>query len=116
MAIRERQRWFLKEWRTHRGLTQQQLAERLETTKSVISALENGKQRWNQDIIELAAEALNCEPVDLIMRDPTAPDSIWSIWERVPATNRPLAIKTLEAFAGDRPSSNPQKQKKTGTR
>lgn len=109
MAIRERQRWFLKEWRTHRGLTQQQLADRLETTKSVISALESGKQRWNQDILELAAEALNCEPVDIIVRDPTAPESLWSVWERVPAANRPLAVKTLEAFTSEKP-------KKTGTK
>lgn len=116
MTIRERQRWFLKEWRTHRGLTQQQLADRLETTKSVISALENGKQRWNQDILELAAEALNCDPVDIIVRDPTAPESIWSIWDRVPQQMRPVAVKTLEAFAGDSPTSKPQKPKKTGTR
>jgi transcriptional regulator with XRE-family HTH domain len=109
MAIRERQRWFLKEWRTHRGLTQQQLADRLDTTKSVISALENGKQRWNQDIVELAAEALNCEPADLIVRDPTAPDAIWSIWERVPPQNRDLAARTLEAFTAPRSGKQSKK-------
>lgn len=103
MAIRERQRWFLREWRTFRQLTQQQLADRLETTKSVISALENGKQRWNQDILELAAEALNCDPVDIIVRDPTAPEPIWSIWERVPQQMRPVAAKQLEALATERP-------------
>lgn len=88
----------------------------METTKSVISALENGKQRWNQDIVELAAEALNCEPPDLIVRDPTAPEPIWSLWDRVPAVNRDLARKTLEAFAGARPDGQTQKSKKTGTK
>lgn len=116
MAIRERQRWFLKEWRTFRGLTQQQLADRLDTTKSVISALENGKQRWNQDILELAAEALNCDPVDIIVRDPTAPEPIWSIWDRVPPSNRSLAAKTLEAFAGDTPMKGASRPKKTASK
>jgi transcriptional regulator with XRE-family HTH domain len=112
MAIRERQRWFLKEWRTHRGLTQQQLADRLETTKSVISALENGKQRWNQDLVELAAEALNCEPADLIVRDPTAPEPIWSIWDRVPAANRSMAVKALEVSVAPPPAPAAQKARK----
>ena len=111
MAIRERQRWFLKEWRTFRGLTQQQLADRLETTKSVISALENNKQRWNQDIVEMAADALGCEPVDLIIRNPLAPDPIWTIWDRVPPQNRDLAAKTLEAFTAAKATKT---AKKTG--
>ncbi len=99
MNKRERTRWFLKEWRKHRGLTQQQLADRVETTKSVISTLENGGQRWNQDLVEALAEALSCDPVDLLIRDPSAPEPIWSIWDRVPAVNRDQALRVLEAMA-----------------
>ena len=107
MLKRERARWFLREWRKHRHLTQDQLASRLETSKSWISELETGKRRWNQDVLELLADALNCEPADLIMRDPTAPNAIWSIWERIPPARRELAIKSLEVFA--------EPEKKTGT-
>lgn len=107
MLKRERSRWFLREWRKHRHLTQDQLAARLETSKSWISELENGKRRWNQDVLELLADALNCDPADLIMRDPTAPDPIWSIWDRIPLARRDLAMKSLEVFADP--------AKKTGT-
>jgi transcriptional regulator with XRE-family HTH domain len=35
---------FLREWRQLKRLTQDELAERLNTSKSVISELENGKK------------------------------------------------------------------------
>ena len=81
MPIRDRQKWFLKEGRTHRGLSQEKLAERIGVFKGDISNLEKGKRRYNQDILEALADALECEPADLIMRNPTDPESIWSIWE-----------------------------------
>lgn len=98
MLKNTRSRWYLREWRKHFGLTQQQLADRMETSKSVISEWETGKKRWNQDMLEALADALGCEPADLIMRDPTAPASIWSIWDRVPEAKRADAIRVLEAF------------------
>lgn len=81
MPTKPRQRWFLKEWRKHKGLSQEKLAERLGIHKGDISNLEKGKRRYNQDILEALADALECEPADLIMRDPTEPESIWSLWD-----------------------------------
>lgn len=72
-------RTFFQEWRKYRGLTQDQLAERLETTKSAISKMENGTSRYNQSSLEAWAQALSCEPADLISRPPPndgAPKSI----------------------------------------
>lgn len=43
-------RWFLREWRDHFGLTQEQLAERMDTTRGQVNKLENGKQRMNDDL------------------------------------------------------------------
>jgi len=98
MTGRARQHWFLREWRKHRGYTQERLAEMIGTSKAHISNLESGKRQYTQELIELFAEALRCEPADLIVRDPTKPDSIWSIWDQIPASDRPHALRALSAF------------------
>jgi transcriptional regulator with XRE-family HTH domain len=86
-------------------LSQQQLADRLESSKGYISDLERGVRRYNQDLLEALAYALMCDPADLLMRDPTKEDAIWSIWESVPETDRPKVIEMIKVFSG----------KKTGT-
>ena len=97
--------FYLKQWRLYRGLSQQQLADRLESSKGYISDLERGVRRYNQDLLEALAYALMCEPADLLMRDPTKEEAIWSIWESVPETDRPKVIEMIKVFSG----------KKTGT-
>lgn len=98
MAKGQNQRWFLRAWRKHRGYTQEKLAEMVGTSVGYISDLEKGKRRYNQDLLEALATALNCEPADLIMRDPTMPESIWTIWDQIPETDRAVAIRALEGF------------------
>lgn len=93
-----KQRHFIKEWRKHRGLNQEQLAERMGVTQSFVSKIENGKQSPDLAFIALAAEVLRCEPADLIMRDPTAPDAIWSIWEQLDAPARDQVVKIATTF------------------
>lgn len=45
--------------RAHVGLTQQELAERMDTTKSVISRIESGQHRSGTDTLRRLAEALD---------------------------------------------------------
>lgn len=101
-------RHFIKQWRIHRGLTQDQLADRVGYDRTHVSKIEKGKRRYDQPFLEAVAEALNCTPADLIMRDPTAPGALWSIWDQIAPVDRPkaeeVATKVLEAF-----------KKKTGT-
>lgn len=99
--------FFLREWRIHRNLTQQRLADRVSLSKPFISEMERGKKGYSQETLEALAEALMCEPVDLIMRDPTSPDPIWSVWDRVPQAKKNQALLVLAAFADD--------SKKSGT-
>jgi transcriptional regulator with XRE-family HTH domain len=70
--LRRPARVYLQEWIEYRGLTAEQLAGRLETSKSVVSKLMTGKQRYNQDWLEAIAYALDCE-VQQLYRPPTAP-------------------------------------------
>lgn len=55
---------YFAEWRDHRGLTQEQLAARVGTTKGAVSKLENGRSLFNQSSLEAWADALACEPGD----------------------------------------------------
>ena len=89
---------FIKAWRKHRGLSQDQLAERISLSQATIARVERGDIAYTQPVLEAIAEALACEPADLIMRDPSQPGSIWSIWDQIPVQNREQAAKVLEAF------------------
>ncbi len=95
-----KQRWFLKEWRKHRGYSQQRLADMLETSKGYISDLENGNRPYNQDFLERLSDALMCTPADLIMRDPSQPDLIYSIWETLSPVERVQAAAVIKAIKG----------------
>lgn len=64
---------YFREWREFRGLSQEALAEKLGTNKSGVSKIENGQNYYNQSSLEAWADALGCEPSDLISRPPPAP-------------------------------------------
>lgn len=83
-----RQRWFLKEWRKKRGYSQERLAEIIGSSKGYISELESGKRRYNQELLESLADALSCEPGDLIVRDPSDPAGLWSIYDALSPSQR----------------------------
>lgn len=102
MGMSNARPFYLKQWREYRGLSQQRLADRMETSKGYISDLERGKRRYNQDLLEALAEALMCEPADLLMRDPSDPSGIWSIWDQVPVTERPRIVAAIRALVGDK--------------
>jgi transcriptional regulator with XRE-family HTH domain len=93
-------RHFIKEWRKHRGLTQEQLAERIGIARSYLTKIERGDRRYDQPFLEAAADALRCEPSDLIVRDPTATESIWSLWETLTPPQRLQAVAVLKAIKG----------------
>ncbi len=91
---------YIREWRKHRDLTQEQLAERIGIARSYLTKIETGKRRYDQPFLEAAAYALRCEPGDLIMRDPTDPEGIWSLWERLEPPERIRAVAVLRALTG----------------
>ena len=67
-------RLFIAEWRVHMGLTQQQLADRLETTHVTISRWETRKRQPNLSAQEAIAEALGIDVTDL-RRHPNQPSA-----------------------------------------
>jgi transcriptional regulator with XRE-family HTH domain len=101
---KRRRRTFIKAWRVFRNLTQEQLAERLRTTKANISRVETGNQGYTQDFLEACAEALGTDVANLLMRDPSHPDAIWSIWEKAKPAERAMIVDIAKTVT-----------KKTGT-
>jgi transcriptional regulator with XRE-family HTH domain len=99
-----KQRHFIREWRKFRGYTQEQLAEMVGVDRTYVSKIEKGAhekkggKRYDQPFLEAAAVALQCEPADLIMRDPSQPGSIWSIWDQIAPPDRETAARVLEGF------------------
>lgn len=109
--IRQRQKWYLLEWRKHRELTQPKLGERIGKSKNYISELEHGAP-YNQDLLEALAEALDCEVWELLHRNPLLPDpvgidSIAETIRRIPIDERERALRAaqnmLETFAAPPP-------------
>jgi transcriptional regulator with XRE-family HTH domain len=80
----------IRQWREYRGLTQDDLAERLETSKASISRIETGEQAYTQDFLEACADALRTDPASLLMRDPTDDEAVWSIWDKAKIGERQM--------------------------
>jgi transcriptional regulator with XRE-family HTH domain len=85
-------RTFIKQWRKHRGLTLETLGERIDMTASHLSMLENGKRAYTQETLEALADALQTDVASLLMRNPTDPDAIWSIWDHAKPGERRLIV------------------------
>jgi len=96
-------KFFLKEWREHRGMTQQQLADATGRTKGYISNIERGENRYNEDLLEELAAALECESWELLGKDPSKPakadSSLALLWEHVPEDNKPQVMEIVKTFA-----------------
>jgi transcriptional regulator with XRE-family HTH domain len=85
-------RTFIRQWREHRGLNQEQLAERLEMTQSHLSMLENSRRGYTQETLEAIAEALQTDVASLLMRNPSEGDAIWSIWDHAKPGERKMIV------------------------
>ena len=72
---------FLLEWREYRGLTQEQLATAAGVSVATVSQLERGKHGFTNSVWGQLAKALGCSPVDLLLLNPSRPDSFWALFQ-----------------------------------
>lgn len=98
--FKKRRRIFVSEWRKHRGLTQEQLAERVGWSVSNVSQLEQGRQGYSQEGLEALADALNCDPGQLLNVNPMKSEGIWSLWETAKPGERDLIINLARQVVG----------------
>lgn len=98
MSRKQHQRSFLKEWRKHRGYTQDRLSEMTGLSKPFISQIETGKRQYTQELLELFANALACSAADIIVRDPTDPDGLWSIYDQLEPVQRRQVVEIAKTL------------------
>lgn len=84
---------YFREWREWKGLTQQELADRLETTKATVSRIENGHRRWGKGYLEAFAHVMGCDVTDPISRPPGAPKSLDEMLKGAPAETRQQVLE-----------------------
>lgn len=84
----QRRRTFIQDWREFRGLTQEALAEMLDTTKATISRIEGRKIGYSQDFLEACADALGTHVATLLSRAPGEADRIVAMATAVTAPKR----------------------------
>ena len=106
---------YFREWRKACGLTLEQAAERIERasetradagpqarpismTHATLSRIERGRLPYGQGLLEILAEIYRTDRASLIMRDPSDPEGLWSIWEQLQPLERRQAIAVLKAL------------------
>lgn len=118
MAQKPRIGHFLREWRKHRGLSMEAACEaavaivqdrvvaegeetslaRIGLSQPNLSRIENGKTPYNQTLLEILAEVYQTDIPSLIMRNPEEPESIWTIYDQLPAMEKPVALRVLRGL------------------
>lgn len=98
MARKKLQPTYLRQWRQQRAKTLVQVAEELHMTHGQLSRIERGIQPYNQELLERLADIYNCSPVDLLIRDPSEPTNIWSIWDQAKPGERRQIADVAEAL------------------
>jgi transcriptional regulator with XRE-family HTH domain len=90
---------YLREWRKFRGMTQQELADALETSKSVISDMERGELQLSPKWLRRIAPILKTQPGYILDHDPADLDNdIIDIWSHIDAKDRARAANVLRQF------------------
>ncbi len=89
-------RLYIAEWRVHRGLTQQQLADRLGTSDVTVSRWETSARQPDLNALAAVAEALTIDVFDL-RRHPDQP-SADALLRDQPQEVRDQAIRLIQAI------------------
>lgn len=90
----------IREWRKYRGLTIEQLANRIEMSAASLSYLERGKSAYTQGTLEALSEAMGTSPESLLSVDPKKEGEVIDLVRQINERDRPRAIQVLKAFTG----------------
>lgn len=84
-------RTLIREWRQHREMTLEQLAEAVDTQASHLSMLERGLRGYTQEMLEAIATALGTDAGSLLTRRPTDSDIYKLLDQAQPAQREQIA-------------------------
>lgn len=92
---------YIKEWRRYRGMTVEALAQRIGVSHASLSRIESGRQPYKQGYLESIGAALDCTPWDLLMRDPSGPESIFDIYRSLGEAQKRQLVEIAKTLKGD---------------
>lgn len=90
--------WYLKEWLASTNTSQAALGRLTDYPKAKVSDLVTGKQRYNRDILNDVAKALNIGPHELLMH----PEDAMAL-RQLRASARQIVRVPFGGTAGDEP-------------
>jgi transcriptional regulator with XRE-family HTH domain len=73
---------FLRQWREYKGMTLEAAGEAVGLSHAQLGRIERRLQKYNQALLEALAELYGTDPASLIIRDPTQPNAMWSLWDQ----------------------------------
>lgn len=85
-------RTFIRQWRKKSGLTLEQVGDAVNLSHAQLGRIERGLQPYNQELLEALALLFNTEPASLLMRDPSDPEGIWSLWDKAEQGDRKMIV------------------------
>ena len=92
------QRTFIRQWRKNASMSQGDLAGYLGVSTATVSQIENAETGYKQEYLERIAEAVGCEPADLLIRGPEDPEPIWRLWQQAKHGQRKQILKVITAM------------------
>jgi transcriptional regulator with XRE-family HTH domain len=114
MAKKAHPTHYLRQWREHRELSLEAVAEKImllsaeraadgesrarTMTHATLSRIERGKLPYNQHLLELLAEIYQTTEASLLVRDPQDPDGLWSIYDQLKPVERQQLVEMAKVF------------------
>lgn len=86
----------LGDLRKQRNLSQAELGDRLDTSDASIARIEGGKQNWNQEFLQAAAEELDVHWLELLPIQGSG--DVLGLWADIPEHDRGRALAALRIF------------------
>lgn len=95
-------RQFFWEWRQHRGMTLEQVAEKAKMTAGNISAMERGAQGYTPAGLQALAEVYQTSPGWLLEVNPLETNNphLLSIWDRATEPQRKMIVELARTVVG----------------
>lgn len=92
------QRTFIRAWRKSAGMNQAELGAYIGVSTATISQIENAETGYKQEYLEGIAEAVGCDPADLLTRAPDDPAPIWKLWDSATPAQRQQFVRVAAAL------------------
>ncbi|WP_227340044.1 helix-turn-helix transcriptional regulator [Sphingopyxis sp. P8] len=89
---------YLREWREHSGLTQEQLATLVGTSPNMIGYLESGKRSLTHQWLVRLSRHLGTTAGAILDSPPRDVTALMQMWSQIPRESREQALRTLRSF------------------